>query len=84
MADDIRLERIEKKLDDQNEHLSSIDITMAQQGADWRYHVKRTNDLQIIVTSVNKKVTMAEGALKLLGVLALIGGLIEVVTKFIR
>lgn len=83
MSDDKRLERIEKKLDDSMEHLASIDVSIAKQGIDWSYHVKRTDDLQIIVTSVNKKVTMVEGVLKFLGLLSLIGGLVALIKSLI-
>lgn len=40
--DNTRLERIEKKLDDTLEHLSSIDITLAQQKIILEEHQRRS------------------------------------------
>jgi hypothetical protein len=82
-VDDRRLERIEKKLDDSNGHLAAIDTTLVKQAADWKYHVKRTDDLQVIVLRVNRHVTMVEGAIKLLGIIAALGAIYGVFKSFI-
>lgn len=67
---DRKLELIEAKIDDTNDHLHKIDLTLSAQHISLRDHVKRTNDLQTIVTHVNRHVTMVEGVFKFLGILA--------------
>lgn len=76
MADEKRLERIEKKLDDSNEHLASIDITLALQQRSLDYHIKRTNELQKIVLKINTQVLIMNGIFKLLTAGGLVGALI--------
>lgn len=80
--DDKRLERIEVKLDDLSDHLASIDITLGQQHVSLKEHIRRTNILEKELVPVKRHVHMVEGALKLLGVLAAIGSIFEVL-KFI-
>lgn len=77
MSDDKRLERIEKKIDDSNEHLSSIDITLAEQHISLREHVRRTNLLEQEIRPIKVHVSRVEGALKLLAIMASLIALIE-------
>lgn len=79
--DDYRLSRIEVKLDDTNDHLSRIDKTLTEQHVVLEHHVQRTNDLQTIVEAVTRKVTLAEGGLKLLGVLLVIFEIVRFTLK---
>lgn len=72
MSDERRLERIETKVDDIVDHMADMSTTLAEQHISLDTHIARTNALQTIVISVNRKVTMAEGALKLLGIAAII------------
>jgi hypothetical protein len=73
--DDKRLTRIEQKIDDQNEHLSSIDITLGMQSVQLKHHIKRTDDLQQITLQVQKQIFLINGAVKLLGIVATIVGI---------
>lgn len=79
--EDKRLERIEMKIDDQAEHVASIDVTLRGQAVQLEQHIARTNDLQTIVISLNRKVTMVEGAMKFIGVLAIVAELLRVFIK---
>lgn len=65
-----KLDILEAKLDDTNDHLHKIDITLTAQHISLKEHVKRTNDLQTIVLHVNRHVTMVEGVFKFLGISA--------------
>ncbi len=78
MAEDKRLERIEKKIDDQNEHLSSIDLTLSEQHASLDEHIRRTNMLEEDLRPVKRWMYMTQGAVALLGLLATIGAIIAV------
>lgn len=79
--DDFRLNRIELKLDDTNDHLSRMDKTLSEQHVSLAHHIERTDALQIIVERITRKVTLAEGALKLAGVLLIIFELARLVIK---
>lgn len=79
--DDNRLTRIEAKIDDQAEHLNSIDVTLKGQAIQLEDHIARTNDLQVIVIALNRKVTLAEGAIKLVGGLAILA---EIARMFVK
>jgi hypothetical protein len=81
MQDDKRLERIELKLDDTADHLGNIDVTLKGQAVQLEDHIRRTNELQDIVISINRKVTLAEGAMKFIGVVAIIA---EAVRLFVK
>lgn len=65
-----QLDRLETKIDDQNEHLNSIDVTLASQHSSLRYHIKRSDMLEASVIPLQKHVAMVNGALKFLGVIA--------------
>jgi len=79
--DDKRLTRIEEKLDDTNDHLASIDITLAAQHISLKEHIRRTAILEADLAPIKKHVNMMSGALKLLGVLTLAAGFIEVIIR---
>lgn len=70
MSEDKRLERIEKKVDDTNEHLSSIDITLAAQHQSLRDHIRRTALLEQELKPIKKHVNMVDGVVKFLAVVA--------------
>jgi hypothetical protein len=78
------LDRLETKLDDQNEHLSSIDVTLGVQSVQLRQHIQRTNELQKIVVQVQKHVLMVNGALKLLGIIATIVGITLAIHEILK
>ena len=75
--DDKRLERIESKIDDAADHLASIDVTLGMQHISLKEHVRRSNLLEAKMAPIEKHVAMVNGALKLLGALAMIAGIIE-------
>lgn len=75
--DDRRLERIEVKIDDVSDRIGSIDATLAAQHVSLELHIKRTNLLEEKLAPVERHVAMLNGALKLLGILAVLGGLLE-------
>lgn len=69
------ISKIEKKIDKLDQHLSSIDITLAKQSVILDEHVKRTNLLEERITPIERHVSMINGALKFLGILAVIIGI---------
>lgn len=75
--DDKRLERIEKKVDDISEHLSSIDVTLGAQHISLKEHVRRTNLLEQKLHPVEVHVNRVEGALKLITLAAAIAAIVE-------
>lgn len=81
MDDDKRLERIEKKLDDSNEHLASIDLTLMEQHISLREHVRRTNLLEAKLIPIERHVSRVEGAIKLISILAMIAAIVGVILK---
>lgn len=72
MNDYKRLERIENKQDDANEHLASIDTTLAAQHVSLLEHMRRTSILEQDMRPVRRHVAMMEGAFKFIGVVATI------------
>lgn len=70
MADDKRLERVELKIDLISDRLGNIDSTLSAQHVTLKEHSRRSTALEAIVDSLRRRVTMAEGALALLGVIA--------------
>ncbi len=77
MADDKRLERIEAKIDDQMQHLNSIDVTLAAQHVSLKEHMKRSDILEAAFKPVKAQVDMALGAIALLGLIGTIAVIIE-------
>ena len=76
MSDDKRLERMEKKIDDTLEHMSSIDVTLAMQHTSLADHIRRTELLENDLKPIKNHVAMVHGGLKLLGLIALVVGVI--------
>ncbi len=77
--DDRRLERIEAKIDDQNEHLSSIDVTLMSQHASIKEHIRRTGLLENELRPIKRHVYMVQGALAFITLLATIVGIYSVI-----
>lgn len=71
------MKKLEDKLDKLSEMQGEMNVTLAKQSVILEEHVKRTNLLEAKITPIERHVAMVNGALKLLGVLALIIGLIE-------
>lgn len=75
--DDKRLERIELKIDDLSEHISSIDTTLALQEVSLTEHVKRTNILEERIKPVETHMTELKGIINFLKLLALLATIVE-------
>jgi predicted nuclease with TOPRIM domain len=74
-----QLIRLEAKVDDSNEHLSSIDVTLALQHESLRLHMKRSDQLEDIVKGLKTKSDMTSGAIKMLGLIATILTVLEAI-----
>lgn len=79
--DEKRLERIEVKIDDIDDQLAMISSTLAAQHVSLKEHMRRSNALEAKLAPVEKHVAMVNGALKLLGVFALIASIIEAIYR---
>lgn len=77
MSDDKRLERIELKIDDTNDHLASIDVILQGQHITLKEHVRRSNLLEAKIVPLETHVYRVEGALKLITLLAAIAAVVE-------
>ena len=75
--DDQKASRIEQKLDSVDISIKSIDITLAKQSVLLDEHIKRSNLLEAKLQPVEKHVAMVEGALKLVGLISLVLGIIS-------
>lgn len=75
--DDKRLERIEVKLDDISDHLSSIDVTLGKQHISLKEHIRRTELLEKDVAPIKKHVSRVEGAAKLIALLSALAIILE-------
>lgn len=74
---DKQLNRIEEKLDKVADRLTSIDVTLGRQEEQLAYHIKRTDMLEEQLAPVKTHVAMVNGALKLVGILGVLGAIIE-------
>ncbi len=74
---DDRLVRIEDKIDAVGQKIGSIDVTLASQHESLKDHMRRTELLEQSIEPIKKHVNMVSGALKLIGLLATIGAIIE-------
>ncbi len=70
-------DRVFEKLDQIAEAQSDIKVTLAQQQVILDEHIRRTELLEKELDPVTKHVSRVEGALKLLGVLSAVGGLMR-------
>lgn len=80
---DDRWPRIEDKVDKIVDKLGHIDVTLVRQNLTLEEHVRRTEALEALVEPIRTKVSMAEGALKLLGFAAVVTALIEGLIKLL-
>lgn len=77
MNDDKRIERIETKIDDISEHLAETNIILAKQHESLKMHMKRSDMLEESLKPLQKHVSMVDGALRLIGVMAAVAAIIE-------
>lgn len=75
--DDVRLERIENKLDATNTHLAAIDVTLAKTQADVNYHIKRTDILEEQVKPIKQHTDELKAMVRILKILALLASVVE-------
>lgn len=71
------MDKVEAKLDRIAERLNSIDVTLASQHESLKIHIKRTNLLEEKLAPVEKHVAMVHGALKLIGLVAMLAAIGE-------
>lgn len=81
MDGDKRLERIESKIDGIKDHMAEMNTTLAKQSIILDEHVKRTNLLEAKIEPIEKHVHMVNGALKLIGGLAVLASIVEVALR---
>lgn len=77
-VDEKRLERIESKIDLIGSRLGGIEFTLGAQHSTLKEHARRSAALEAIVKLLERRVTMAEGAVALLGILSLIIGVYKI------
>lgn len=82
--------RVLDKLDEMGKHLNSIDVTLAKQEVNLDNHIRRTDlaeeSISLIrdeIKPIKKHIHMMEGALKLIGVLSLVVGLLYGVVRLV-
>lgn len=77
MNNDTRIIRIEDKIDAVKDTLGEINVTLSSQHESLKCHMARTDALEAIVLPLHRQSVMLQGVLRLVGVLALIGGIAE-------
>ncbi len=82
--DDKRLERIERKLDDSNDHLASIDVTLAMQHESLRDHIRRTTLLEQELRPIKRHVDMVSGVLKFIVIIGVILGIVAAIQSLTK
>ena len=69
--------KLDSKVDKISDRLSSVDVTLARQHESLDTHIKRTEILEEKLEPVEKHVAMMNGALKLLGIIGVLVGILE-------
>lgn len=79
------------KIDTLDMKLDAIDKTLLKQELNLREHMKRSDQLEILIGSVNvdmkplqKHVAMVEGGLKLIGIVSLCVGIVLGIAQLVR
>jgi predicted nucleic acid-binding Zn-ribbon protein len=85
-----QLDKIEAKIDEVEEKLSSIDVTLAKQAKDLEHHIYRTElaetNIELLraeIQPVKKHVAIMDAVFKIIGVLASVTTFIMGVIKLI-
>lgn len=76
---DKRLDRIEDKVDAISNKLQDTNVILAAQHESLKQHMRRTQLLEEAVKPIERHVSRVEGALKLLGVLATIAAVVQLI-----
>ncbi len=74
-----RLARIEAKLDDTNEHLGSIDVSLAEMRVDVAYHIKRSDSLEEQVVPLSNLRKEMKGVIKLIYLISALAAIVEAI-----
>lgn len=82
--DDYKFIRIDTKLDEVNNRLTSIDQTLAAQHVSLKDHIRRTEILEETVKPIQEHVLKVNGVLTFFKYLASIAVIAEVVRLFIK
>lgn len=83
--DDVRksLDEIKNNIKEINSSMREIDKTLVKQEAQLAEHIRRTNLLESKIEPVEKHIHMVNGALKLLGILSIVVGIIASIFKIV-
>jgi len=77
------MKEIVETLDSIDQRLDSIDMTLVKQEANLEEHMRRTEQVEKALSPVVKYVEQIKGAGKLLGIIALISGIIGLIVRSI-
>jgi hypothetical protein len=84
MDNDALFARVIDKLDKLDEKLGSMDNTLIRQEEQLAYHIKRTDLLEQKLEPVETHVKRVDGAGKLLGILAIIVGIVGTLYAIVK
>lgn len=73
-----------KRLENIEISIHSIDITLAKQSVSLDEHIRRSNLLEEKMVPLEHHVAMTHGALKLIGLMAAIAAIIEVILQAVH
>ena len=76
--------RIEKKIDQIQESIKNIEVTLAVNTASLQTHIKRTDLLEEKLEPVEKHVERINGILKFIGFIGIVAGIVKVVFEIIK
>lgn len=76
--------RLENKIDNIVEKIGNIDVTLGKQSVILDIHVKRTNLLEAKIIPLEKHVTVVNGVLKFVGLIAVFIAIIEGLLKILK
>lgn len=81
--DDRRLDRIEDKVDSISDKLGATNEILAAQHESLKQHMRRSDLLEQAMKPLQKHVAMVDGALKLIGLLAAVAAIVELLLKLL-
>ena len=84
MIDDKQGDRIEAKIDKLDDRQDRMELTQVAQHLELKEHTRRSTALEEIVLPLQKKVTRAEGALQLIGLIGIVAGIVDVIFRLIH
>ncbi|HEY0750142.1 MAG TPA: hypothetical protein VGD26_03240, partial [Chitinophagaceae bacterium] len=90
LTQEVDVKNVDEKLDKISEHLNSIDVTLAKQAVQLEHHIYRTDlaeehlkRLEQEIKPMKKHVEQVNGALRLLGGLAVVAGFVKAVVEVV-